>query len=628
MEIEAIAMREAEYNVGKSEALFRALVQNSADIFFLVTSDFHLTYISDAITKVLGYYPDELADTPLLELIHSDDQHEIKALLHKLSTHQLLLPVEVRMKTSIGNWNYVEISGNNLLLDDEVNAIVITCRDIKAKKIADQALMQTEHRLSLLLNNTKESFIILDNRLQVVSYNKAAQEHSPFFFRQELQSGLSFFELIDPLVVDEYRVLLSKVISGVEQEKDTEFQDGSGELHIYCHVFRALDLGLDGSGIFITSSNITEQRKAEKALKESEEKFKAIIEYSFDAVVIIDENAVVQYASPSVTNLIGFAPEDLIGRSGFDFIYHEDIPHVEQKLASIINYQDETYADYRSLTKEGTLKWLEAKGKNMFQNPHIGGVLVSFRDITQRKQMLEEQYALTNELTKYNKDLQQFSFITSHNLRAPVANLMSLLALYNRQKMEDPFNAELLVKFDECTHQLNETLNDLINVLVVRANPNADTEYIKFADVAELTRRNVQALLKAADAEFFTNFSLAEGVEYNKIHLESIFINLVSNAIKYASPERRLAIRIHSEKTEEGVRLTFSDNGIGIDLNRYGDRIFGLYQRFHSGKQGKGLGLYMIKSQILASGGSIKVASEPGKGTSFFVHLKRSGIAS
>ncbi len=628
MEAETVTMREAAYQSGSSEALFKALIQNSADIFLLTNPEFRISYISDAVTNILGYYPDELLNRDLHELIHPNDQPIVKSWKSDLQNIAATIPIEARVKTSIGDWITLEFSGKKLINDQSAESLIITCKNIQSKKIADQALMQAEQRLSLLLNNTKESFIILDSRLKVVSYNKAAQEHSPFFFKQELQSGLSFFDLIDATQMDEYIFLLDKATSGNEQHKDTTFTDDEGNLHIYSHVFRSLNLAEGEMGIFITSSNITEQKKAEKAQRESEEKFRSLIEYSFDAILILDANAVITYASPSVINLIGYEPEELVGRNGFEFVYPDDIPQVQQKLGSIINNEDETYADYRSITKTGELKWLEAKGKNMFENSHIQGVLVSCRDITQRKQLLEEQYSLTNELTKYNKDLQQFSFITSHNLRAPVANLMSLLSLYNRQKLDDPFNAELLNKFDECTHQLNSTLNDLINVLVIRANPNADTEYVRFGDIAELTRRNVQSLLKAAEGEMQTDFSSIEGTEYNRVHLESIFLNLISNSIKYASPDRKLQIKISSEITPEGVRLIFTDNGLGIDLNRYGDRLFGLYQRFHAGKQGKGLGLYMIKSQILASGGSIKVDSEPGKGTSFYVHLNHKRIDS
>jgi PAS domain S-box-containing protein len=412
------------------------------------------------------------------------------------------------------------------------------------------------------------------------------------------------------------------VMEDNETSLDTSYTDEAGKLHIYHHTFRRLSMGAE-HGIFITSSNITERRLAEIALKENEDKFKTIIEYSFDAVVIIDEHATVTYASPSITNLIGYEPAELIGRNGFEFVYADDVPEVRTKLESVISNMEETYADYRTQTKEGVLKWVEAKGKNMFANRHIRGVLISLRDISERKRMLEEQTKLTEEVMKYNKDLQQFSFITSHNLRAPVANLISLLALYNHNDPADVFNAEIMKKFHESADKLNDTLNDLVNVLVIRSKPNADMEYVRFEDVLIQVRENVHALLIAAKGEISFDFSGVEGIQYNRVHLESIFLNLVSNSIKYSSPERPLKINIRSERIATGVRLDVTDNGIGIDLARYGDRMFGLYQRFNASKEGKGLGLYMIKSQITASGGTISVESEPGKGSTFSIVFRQ-----
>jgi PAS domain S-box-containing protein len=499
---------------------------------------------------------------------------------------------------------------------------VINCRDIHASKVADQALLQAEQRLTLLLNNTKESFILLNNRLRVVAYNRAAQEHSPYFLGAELRSDVSFSELVGQAEKDEYLQVFENVLQGRERERFTSYTDEAGNLHIYQHTFRSLDLQ-GAKGVFITSTDITEKRKAELALKENEERFRTLIEYSFDAILIIDTVGNIQYASPSIQNLLGYEPEEVVGRNGFEFIWHEDIPGVQAKLASIVQNVDETYADYRSTTSFGGLKWIEAKGKNMFHNPYINGILLSLRDISDRKKLEEEQSELTDELVKYNKDLQQFSFITSHNLRAPVANLMSLLSLYNNDNTADPFNAELMPKFRECADQLNDTLNDLINVLVIRSKAGADIEFVRFDDMVELVKRNVGALLREANGTIETDFTSVEGLSYNKVHMESIFLNLLTNAIKYSDPSRPLKVEVRSEDVEGWVTLYFTDNGIGIDLERYSDRIFGLYQRFNASKDGKGLGLYMIKSQVMASGGKIEVQSKPGEGTTFIVSFRK-----
>jgi signal transduction histidine kinase len=244
------------------------------------------------------------------------------------------------------------------------------------------------------------------------------------------------------------------------------------------------------------------------------------------------------------------------------------------------------------------------------------------RDITEKKKTESEQKALTEELLKNNQDLQQFSFITSHNLRAPVANLLSLLSLYNKENPLDEFNQLLIEKFEEATQQLNQTLNDLVNVLVIKSNTNIERETVSFTDVFLEVKKNIDNLLHQQKGVIKANFSEVDEIQYNRIHLESIFLNMLSNAIRYSSPDRNPEIKITSYKSDDWIIVEFADNGLGMDLNRYRDRLFGLYQRFHGNKEGKGLGLYMTRSQVTAMGGKIEVESEPGVGTKFKIYFK------
>ena len=129
------------------------------------------------------------------------------------------------------------------------------------------------------------------------------------------------------------------------------------------------------------------------------------------------------------------------------------------------------------------------------------------RDITEKKKIESEQKALTEELLKNNQDLQQFSFITSHNLRAPVANLLSLLSLYNKENPADDFNQILIEKFEEATQQLNQTLNDLVNILVIKSNNNIEREVISFTDIYIDVKKNIDNLLKQQKGTIQANFS-------------------------------------------------------------------------------------------------------------------------
>ena len=741
----------AHLKLQQSEELFKALVLNSADVFQLTDSQCKIQYVSGAITKILGFEVNDVLGKYFLDLVHPEDKPLMATWMRwLLSSPSVVNSIELRVKTTTGQWTHIELTGNNMIGISNVDAVVMTYRDIQAKKAADNALAHAEQRMSMLLNNTKESFIIVNKRLKIVTYNKAAQECSPHFFVNELQSGVSFLELIDAREVENIINTFEQAFEGQEAELQTSFVNAEGQEFIYSHTYRPLFSGQEIIGVFITSSDITERKLAEQRLRASEERYRTIIQESFDATVIKDANNIIIDVSPAIEKILGYQPNDVLGRSCFDFLHEDYYERVQNGLEYVLTeFENEISMDTRMLDKWKRFVWVEMKVKNMLNNKHIKGIIVLLRDITERKrseeiislseqrfrglvqsgadmisiideegyiryssptvfkvlgtnpsddigrnvfelihpedkaeiitgfeEMLhngarqqhfgpyrypdvhgefrwleavvtnlsddpairgivinyrdvtttkrlnEEQKALTDELIKNNQDLQQFSFITSHNLRAPVANLISLLSLYDKENPAEPFNKILIEKFEESTRQLNNTLNDLLNVLVLKSQTHTSAEVLSFDDIFHHTLNNLQSLIAAEGALIHPDFSKVDTVQCNKIHLESIFQNLISNAIKYKSPHTQPIIWVSSSLEQKWIVLTFRDNGMGIDLQRYKDRLFGLYQRFHAGKEGKGLGLYMIKAQVTAMGGKIEVESELGKGTTFKVYLK------
>jgi signal transduction histidine kinase len=151
---------------------------------------------------------------------------------------------------------------------------------------------------------------------------------------------------------------------------------------------------------------------------------------------------------------------------------------------------------------------------------------------------------------------------------------------------------------------------------------NAKKEKLDIRKVFERVVHSVQTTISQNNMDISTDFDDAYEVDFNRSYLESILLNLVTNAVKYSSPERSPQVRVRTEKVNDGVKLYFSDNGLGIDLVRYKDRIFGLYQRFHDHADSKGLGLYIVNSQVRVMGGEIDVESEVDKGTTFIISFK------
>jgi signal transduction histidine kinase len=244
------------------------------------------------------------------------------------------------------------------------------------------------------------------------------------------------------------------------------------------------------------------------------------------------------------------------------------------------------------------------------------------RDVTEEKNKVKEREQLIRELTQNNKDLKQFSYITSHNLRAPLSNLTGLLNLVEDMPIEDPELKEIITGFTKSTHLLNETINDLVKVVIIKDNPSIQKEKVLIKEIFENVFNQLSFLIGMHKPILKIDLEEVTILNINKSYLESIFLNLLTNAIKYRSENRQLRVTISSKVVNDDLILTFKDNGIGIDLVRNKDKIFGLYQRFHNHPDSKGLGLYLVKSQVEAMGGNINVTSTVDKGTTFTIIFK------
>jgi PAS domain S-box-containing protein len=250
----------------------------------------------------------------------------------------------------------------------------------------------------------------------------------------------------------------------------------------------------------------------------------------------------------------------------------------------------------------------------------IGGTCLT-KNISDIKQAQEVKEDLINELQRTNDDLRQFSYTVSHDLRAPVRNLEALLQLYNTKHLSDPENLMLIEAFKKTTLQLNDTLNSLINTLLqkeVRQKP--DVSSLHFETVANSVLGLINQTIANAGASIHYDFNQAPHVIFNAAYLESIFLNLLTNSIKYTKKDVPALIDIHSEINENGaVQLIFKDNGQGFDMDLVKDRLFGLNQRFHKQKDSKGVGLYIVQKQLASLGGTITADSHVNEGATFTI---------
>ncbi len=244
------------------------------------------------------------------------------------------------------------------------------------------------------------------------------------------------------------------------------------------------------------------------------------------------------------------------------------------------------------------------------------------KEIIVRNETLEaEVEERTRDIVEYNQQLEQFAFISAHNLRAPVARILGLGNVLDMCKNDLPETLSIADKIVFTTRELDRVVKDLNTVLEVRRNATSVIVPVNLQEELRLIKVNLEKEIQDTRATFNENFSKITMLTV-KPYIQSILMNLVSNAIKYRHPDRSPVIAIHSEVRDGQFYLTIQDNGLGMDLNVYKEKLFMLYSRFHLHVEGKGIGLFLVKTQVSSLGGKIDVVSRPDEGTCFCLSFK------
>ena len=225
------------------------------------------------------------------------------------------------------------------------------------------------------------------------------------------------------------------------------------------------------------------------------------------------------------------------------------------------------------------------------------------------------------ELIEQNSRLEQFAYIISHNLRAPMTRLIGLSSILELAETA-PEKDKIIQLMVKSTSEFDNVLQDLTHILSIQ---KLNTKVYSVIDLSEIIQKVVNMLeneINSTGAEIITSFTKAPALYSLPQYIDSIFYNLVSNALKYRHPDRKPVITIKSRKVNNFIQIIVSDNGLGINLSKHKDAVFNLYKRFHFHVEGKGLGLFLVRTQVEALGGHIKVESKLGAGTTFKIDFK------
>ncbi|WP_435625003.1 PAS domain-containing protein [Flagellimonas sp.] len=372
--------------------------------------------------------------------------------------------------------------------------------------------------------------------------------------------------------------------------------------------------------IFGTFQDIHQQVVAEKRTKESERLLTTLIDNLPINVFIKDKDSRKILVNKAECSYLDASPEELIGKTDFD-LYDEKVAKTSRdEDLEVMRTQNSMLGEETiNVRKDGSIThFLTSKIPLLDVDGKAYGLIGMSMDITNLKQKEEQLRNLINVTAIQNKKLINFAHIVSHNLRSHSANFSMLLDFLIKEKVPSE-KERILNMLSSASDNLLDTLENLNEVVDISTNVNLDKKSLSLNEGIERVQQNLSAFLEKNQVEIFNTVDKSLKVMSVPAYLESIILNLLTNAVKYSNPSRSPKITLEASKTEKGVTFLVKDNGLGIDLDRYGDKIFGMYKTFHNNKDARGLGLYIIKNQIEAMDGYIQVESSVGKGSVFKV---------
>lgn len=380
--------------------------------------------------------------------------------------------------------------------------------------------------------------------------------------------------------------------------------------------------GSDASYISIVE-NISKRKKAEQKSIEYQKKIESLIN-TIDGIVWECEPTSFRFnfISKKVEAILGYSSTEWLSKPTFwqDHIHPDDKVKTLQYCSSKTRLCEDHDFEYRMIANDGSVVWLRDIVNVLQVNNEVTclrGIMIDITKTKDTEAVLHKSYDL---VTDQNKRLLNFSYIVSHNLRSHTSNIVSLTDLIGTAESEAE-TQEYVSLLQNVSYALNETLENLNEVVNIQSNLALIVENINLNDYVKNTIEILSDKIKLKGVQIQTTILDEISVIYNPAYLESILYNLISNAIRYSHPERTPEIAISVEMENDTKVICITDNGIGIDLEKQGDKIFGMYKKFTNHPEAKGLGLFITKNQIEAMGGKITVKSQPNMGTTFKIYI-------
>jgi len=618
----------AEYITAQNEKLFRALIEKSGDMQALTRENGEIFYASPSVAKVMGYSFEELRKKKAFDFFFPDD---LPGFLEKrnavLQVSGGSFYFQLRMQHKYGHYISCEGTITNMLHDPAIHAIIINFRDITERALAAEKLSKSELRLKeaqaiARVGNwehdlTNNATVWSDELYNIFDITKNEVEPSRALL-------LSFIHPDDLNFVKNSMEDGYKALRAIDIE--FRFIDKRGGIR-HGHFESRIKFNDEGNPVarFGILQDITERVLASEKLLKSELSLKEAQAIARIGNWEHDLTKNTDVWSDELYNIFDITKNEVEpSRELFLSLVHpDDLNFVKKSMEEGYEALRGTDIDFRFIDKRGGIRHGHFESRIRFDD--AGNPVARFgiiQDITERRLLELERIIVLNDLIKRNSELEQFAYIVSHNLRSPVANIIGASSVLNDPDLSIEDKETLSKGINVSVMRLDDVINDLNLILEVKSDIDEIRGIVHFDTLVEDIKFSIDDLIDKHSVEIRYDFSEINELFTLRTYLYSIFYNLISNSVKYRRPDVPCIIEIKSSLVKKSMQIIFNDNGMGINLKKNGGDIFGLYKRFHTNIEGKGMGLFMVKTQVETLGGKITVKSTENKGTEFKIEFE------
>lgn len=605
---------ESRLKLQESEQRFKSLFEHHLDIVLYQNAEGIIIDVNAATLHFFGLQKHEIinrsfSDFLPREIVPLCDKMLKDALNGGSVREEVTIPFEGK---GVFTFDATKVP---VMVNGETIGVYTTLRDITEISQSNKIIRRQAEKLSTIFESITDAFFTLDKDWTFTYINK---EFDKVLLTDRAQlTGRNIWEAFPEEVSGEFYKQYSFAL---ETGKSVHFDAFYEKLDIWLQV-KAFP---SEEGLSVYFNEVTEKIRAKQKL----EMLSLVASKTTNGVVILDSELRAEWVNEGFERLTGFTLADVEGKNPGDILHGAGKEgHLGREIIEKLKKGEPFFKEVMNIKKSGEKIWIFL---NITPVQNAVGDVVKFvavqTDITKRKEVEESQLQLTKDLFNQNRDLQQFTYIVSHNLRSPVANALGLIEILAAvDSAADPdLYEESLTYLKRSVVKLDTVLKDLNMILSIRDKKDVlEKELVNLPEQCRQVIEDMKEPLQKCGGEVRVEMEENIQVKGDRAYLHSIFFNLMSNAIKYRSPKRPLKIKISASVSGDGrVRILFSDNGSGFDLERAGEDVFRLYRRFHSGSEGRGIGLFLVKTHIETMGGSIGVESKINAGTRFLIYLQ------